>query len=337
MRQSFAPTVSALILLLLAALPAVAQVVSVEPISHDFGDMKQQQTVTTSVTVTNKGAGLLEIQKVEADCGCTIPTLTKTSLGPGESTEIMIEFNSQKFHGKVFKAVHINTNDPLNPLVDVMLTARVHTPLIIDPSTQRLGLGKTLRGETVSKRAVMTATGDMPLVISADKSRQGLFGVKVINNLDGDPKKAALEVTVPKSMSPGRQRDNVRVTTNIAEMPTVDFEVRAWVVQELTYMPDRLNFRFRKEFVQSISLVPYRKPLTFKVTGAECDLPEISLEVLDTMPDEDARVMITGRPISNDDPRAIAAKGRMAGTIKVFTDLENTPVIEIPITYMVRM
>ena len=217
------------------------------------------------------------------------------------------------------------------------LSATVHTPLLIDPVSQRLGFSQSLQGETVSRRAVLTATGDGPLVISADKARKDLFEVKIINNLDGNPKMAAVEVTVPSTMAPGRQRDNVRVTTNIAEFPTLDLEMQAWVVQELTASPARITYRFKKSFQQSVRIAPFRKGIEFKVTSVECDLPEIEIEVIETIANAETKILVKGQPIAKTDERAIKAKGRMAGTIKVHTNLENTPVIEIPVTYMIRM
>ena len=81
--------VNAIFLLVLAALalqlaPAAAQVISVDPMSFDFGDMAQTQTRTGIVTVTNEGAGLLIINEVKAECGCTVPTLEKDNLAPGD-------------------------------------------------------------------------------------------------------------------------------------------------------------------------------------------------------------------------------------------------------------
>jgi hypothetical protein len=337
MRQSIAPVMVALVLVTCAALPVSAQVIKVSPMSHDFGDMKQQETRTTTVTVTNEGAGLLKIEEVKADCGCTVPTLDNDSLAPGESTEIVIEFSSKKFNGPVRKGVRIHTNDPLNPTVDVMIAANVHTALLIDPVSQRLGMSQHLQGEAVSKRAIFTATGDGPLEIAADKSRKGLFDIKVINNLDGDPKQAALEVTAPKTMKAGEHRDNVRVTTNLPDFPTVDFEMKTTVVQELVLSPNRLTFRFKKEFSQSVRVGAFKKGTPFKVTRVECDLPELRVEAIETIPNVETLVQVKGQPIAKTDPRAIAAKGRISGTIKIHTDVDSTPVLEVPITYMVRM
>ncbi len=337
MRQLFSPAVLVLALVVLAQNPAAAQVVSVEPMSYDFGDMKQMQTQIAALTVTNNGAGLLQIAKVEADCGCTVPTLDKTSLAPGESTEIKIEFSSKRFNGKVHKAVHIYTNDQLNPVTDVILTATVFAPLLIDPGNQRLGFKPILIGETSTIRAIFTANGDKPLEISIGKSRKGLFEVKAINNLDGNPMMAALEVTIPSTIGPGHHRDNVRVITNVADFSTADIEIKASIKQELTASPEQLTFRFRKSFKQSIRIAPFRKGLQYKVTRVECDLPELEFEVIETIVNLETKILVKGVPVGKDDPRALASKGRLSGTIKVYTDEQDTPSLEIPVTYMVRM
>ena len=113
--------------------------------------------------------------------------------------------------------------------------------------------------------------------------------------------------------------------------------MQAWVVQELTASPARITYRFKKSFQQSLRIAPFRKGTEFKVTGIECDLPEIELEFLETIVNQETKVLIKGQPIAKTDERAIKANGRMAGTIRVHTNLEHTPVLEIPVTYMIRM
>ncbi|MFT5232468.1 MAG: hypothetical protein ACI9UK_000195 [Candidatus Krumholzibacteriia bacterium] len=317
--------------------PAQAQVIDVEPMSHDFGEMQQQETLTTTVKVTNTGAGLLQIENVEADCGCTIPTLEKYSLGPGESTDVTIEFNSKKFNGNIRKVVHIESNDPLNPIVDIMISAIVHTPLIISPVSQRIGFSQSLRGETPSRRVTFTATGDEPLVISIDNTRKDLFDIEIINSLDGNPKMAAMDVTVRPDMAPGRQRDNVRVATNIPDFETLDIDLQSWISEELVASPQRLNYRFKKSLQQTIRIAPFRDGTTFQILSVDSDLPELEIDFLETIPNQEVKIIIKGHAIDKTDPRAVKVNGRMTGTITIRTNLKNTPQIEIPVTYMVRM
>ena len=333
---------SACFLLVLAALalqqtPAVAQVISVDPLSFDFGDMKQQKTRTATVTVTNEGAKLLRILDVRADCGCTVPTLAKDSLAPGESTQIDIKFNSKKFDGAVVKIVTILSDDPNTPQVDIMIMANVYTTLVIDPIKQRIGFSRSLQGKAMTKHFTFTAVEAPKLEISADKTRQDLFDINVVNGYEGDPQVSILEITVPADMEPGRHRDHARVKTNIEDMPTVDVEMQAWIIQTLITSPEQVSFRYKKKFKQTIRVSPFEKDTEFKVTGADIDLPEISVRVVETIPNAETHVILEGQPISSSDPRAQKLKGHIKGTLTIHTDQSETPVIKVPVTYMVRL
>lgn len=322
---------------LLAALPAAAQVISVTPTTIDFGNMKQNESRDTAVTVTNEGAGLLHIREVDADCGCTIPTLAKKELAPGESTVIDINFNSKKFHGNVLKLVHVYSSDPDQPVVDVILTANVFAPLLVDPANQRTGFSQSAQGERLTNRITFTATELSLLEIEAGRSRKGLFEINCINNFEGNPQVAVMEVTVPEDMPTGRQRDSVRVKTNVEETPYVDIELSCWVVRKLAVSHEAVNFRYQSDLSQKIRLTPFAKGLEFKITGAEVDLPEISVTVDNTIPNLEALVRLSGTAITSDDPRAVKSNGRIEGTLTIHTDLPDLPTIEIPVSYLVRM
>lgn len=337
MRPVSALRLISVLILVVGAACASAQTLTVTPRQIDFGTMKQRQTATATVTLTNDGGGKLIIGKVNADCGCTVPTLNTKELRPGESTKLEIEFNSKKFTGNVFKTVRIESNDPVSPIVDVIISANVTTPLIIDPVSQRVGFARAPQGEVYTRRVTFTATEAELLEITVDGTRQGLFEVAVTNGLDGDPLRAALDVTVPADMPAGRQRDNVRVRTNIPDMPTVDIEMRCWVHQALMVSPAAVNWRFKPEFRSSVRVAATTDDIEFKITGAETDLPEISVEVIETVVNRETLIRLEGSPITKDDGRALAANGRIKGTLTIHTNLEQQPTIEIPITYMVRM
>lgn len=332
-------TVSTILLLaaVALALPATAQVISVTPQSLDMGQMQQMQEKTAQITVSNTGAARLLISDVDADCGCTIPTLTRKELGPGESTVIEVKFNSKRFHGKVLKNVTIHSNDPINPTVDVMLHAEISALLLVDPSSQRVGFSRGVADVDRTHRVTFTATEGGPLEIRCDQTRRRQFQIDVINNLDGNPSVAALDVTLPANSEPGRKRDSARVHTNIEGFETVDISMQGWVVARLGYQPANLKLRYQKEFNTSVRFAPEIDNLHFKITGAECDLPEITVKIEETIPNKETLVRVLGAPVSKEDPRAIARRGRIQGTLTVYTDLEDLPKVEIPITYMVRM
>ena len=326
-----------LALLAVAALPAAGQVIEISPRSYDFGVMKQQESRTTYIEVTNKGAGLLVLQDVHADCGCTVPTLNTRQLAPGESTQIEVRFDSKKFHGNVVKTVQITSNDPRNPVVDFMVTAEVTTPLIVDPANQRVGFTRAPVGTEQRTVATFEATDDVDLEIEAERTRKGVFEVQVVDDLDGNPRKAGLEVVLPRDAPAGRLRDNVRVTTNIPGYETVDFEMSAWRYEALATSPETVNFRFKSRFRQDVRVSPTDDGTEFRITGAEIDLPEITVTVDETIPNEETMIRLTGAPIAKDDPRAVETRGRIEGTLTIHTDLEDLPTLTVPVRYMVRM
>jgi hypothetical protein len=91
----------------------------------DFGTIKQGQLVSKSFVLTNSGKSDLIIRKVKASCGCTAAKPTKSELKPGESTEIVTEFNSAGKSGHQNKSVTIITNDPKSSTVLLTVTGDI--------------------------------------------------------------------------------------------------------------------------------------------------------------------------------------------------------------------
>lgn len=83
--------------------------------NFDFGDIKQGETVEHTFVLSNGGEALLKITDVRASCGCTAAVTEKKELKPGESTKLLVKFNSTGRRGKQNKTVSISSNDPQNP------------------------------------------------------------------------------------------------------------------------------------------------------------------------------------------------------------------------------
>ena len=101
--------------------------------------MNQMEARTVKVKVTNVGAGLLVIEDVHADCGCTVPELKVKSLAAGESTDMTVHFDSKQFSGPQHKLIKITSNDPDRRLVELPLTVDVKAVLVVDPPSERIG------------------------------------------------------------------------------------------------------------------------------------------------------------------------------------------------------
>ena len=177
----------------------------------------------------------------------------------------------------------------------------------------------------------------MPLEITGTKTRKGLFEVEVRNNENGNPNLSVLKISIPEGIPAGRQTDNIRLTTNIEEMAYIDVDMAAWVVNILEAQPPNLNFRYKKDFRRRLIVTPFEHDLEYKLTGVEVDLPGLTAAVDINKGSGISKVLLTGAPIAKTDPRAKKAKGHLKGTLKLFTNLEEQPVIEVPLSYLIRM
>ena len=80
----------------------------------DFGVIEQGEKISHVYKFTNTGTEPLIIKNAKGSCGCTVPQWPKAPLAPGETAEMLVEFNSKGKMGKQNKRVTItaNTNPP---------------------------------------------------------------------------------------------------------------------------------------------------------------------------------------------------------------------------------
>jgi hypothetical protein len=87
-----------------------ADSISIFPKEYDFGKVLSDSHYSYLVKITNTGDEVVKLVKIKATCGCTIPMLKKNILGPGESTELTVKFDSGLFRGGQRKFVYIFTD-----------------------------------------------------------------------------------------------------------------------------------------------------------------------------------------------------------------------------------
>lgn len=89
----------------------------VEP-EFDFGKVNEGEKVQHVYKYTNTGTEPLIISNAKGSCGCTVPKWDKEPLAPGESAEIVVEFNSKNKKGKRNQKVTITANtDPIRTFI----------------------------------------------------------------------------------------------------------------------------------------------------------------------------------------------------------------------------
>ncbi len=105
---------------------SIAPKLVIDRTNHDFGRINEGNSVETTFQITNSGKKMLNIRDTRGNCGCTVSSLAKKDIGPGESASMTVKFNSSGRRGRQYKTVTIFSNDPLSPTQMISIRAEVN-------------------------------------------------------------------------------------------------------------------------------------------------------------------------------------------------------------------
>ncbi len=103
--------------------------ISVEPLSYDFGNVKLGEVVKTGFLIKNLTSQEQEILNVTTSCGCTKAEINKKNLAPGKEAKLKVIFDSG-VHGKSGlgennRIVYLKFKDPKIDEIEIKVRAMV--------------------------------------------------------------------------------------------------------------------------------------------------------------------------------------------------------------------
>ena len=329
--------------LVVMAPPVAAQghpAISIEPMELDFGTMDQFQAESADITIRNVGDAPLHLGKIEATCGCTVATLQVETLAPGQSTELTITFSSQKYQGKQLKYIKVNSDDPFHGVVDIAIRADIHTALTIMPPSEILSFRRLPVGVAQAETLRFSTEDVAELTVEPVRFRRELFDVSIEDTESGDPREKIVVISVRPDAPLGSFREIVSFNTNVPKRASVNIEAGGAVVAPVVLDPEKLNMRYlqRNEIVSRTFKVKIQRGFDIDVTGAEIDLPGFAVKKIEPNPAlNQVVVTIEGAPLPINDERAVSAKGRIKGTLRVFTDHPDYPELSASVMYLLKL
>lgn len=78
---------------------------------HNFGTLKEGETIVFSFRFRNKGTGSLSLTKVEPTCGCLSVQYKREDIASEEDASVDVIFNTTGEWGNQIKSVNIETSD----------------------------------------------------------------------------------------------------------------------------------------------------------------------------------------------------------------------------------
>lgn len=195
---------------------------------YDFGDVQEGNIVKHEFVVKNTGDDVLEIKRVRASCGCTAAKPEKNRLAPGESTTIMVEFNSEDRGGIQRKHIYVNSNDPETPelrlsfMCNVLKKEEVTSELggpKLKLSRNQHNFGIVNEGEVVSAELEFRNSGSELLKISEVKSSCGCTAT-VLSKKELKPGETGkIKIKLDTSEREGKITRTVTILSNDPQQP----------------------------------------------------------------------------------------------------------------------
>lgn len=214
---------------------ANAQIVA-EPAAVDLGRQPQQRVAEGKVTLINTGKEAVTIFAVQPDCSCTVGTLEKQTLEPGERTELTINVETRVYQGEITRQLTLRTSagDVLVP-VKVLITPYEYWSL----RPPFLTLAPSSRDKEMSGEVVLDYLGTQAVDVTAVESAEPWIGGAVERR---GGKTFAVKLTKKAGAPAGHHMVKLTALTTDAVNPRVAFNVFMTVTSLVSVKPSPLIF-----------------------------------------------------------------------------------------------
>ncbi len=90
----------------------------------DYGTIENGSNGERVFSFTNTGNADLIITNVKSSCGCTIPKKPEDPIAPGESSEIVVRYDTNRV-GPFRKTITVSTNQENDPIIALKIKGTV--------------------------------------------------------------------------------------------------------------------------------------------------------------------------------------------------------------------
>lgn len=203
--------------------------------SVDFGELREGERGVRKIRLDNQGPEPLAVLGYTEDCACLRVDFSRGEIPPGESAEITISFMLNRGSGRVDKTVEIRTNDRVEPVKKITITAVVRPNFIFEPDMLRFG--EVPAGARVVREVLMRSVDGKPFAIRQARCSVPLIEISSVAR--GDTARLTVTLQAPRVLSP--LAASIEILTD--DPPRwQSYVVEATIVGRLVATPSPINF-----------------------------------------------------------------------------------------------
>ncbi len=283
--------------------------------AHDAGRVAPGASIGHRFRFRNASETELTIDRLRSGCGVSARLVGPNALPAGATGAIAVTLDTAQLSGDFRATVTVHSNDPARRTLELVLSGVLDAAVTADPPT--LYAGEISRGARLRQEVALTVRDTSTAIEAVDTD-----GVPLTVERAGG--RIALRVAPAAPL--GRFDGELRIHTTNASQPVVRVPVAGIVRPPLVASPPQLELGIDGTEGQVLVFNHAGGPV--RLTAAEWDPPLGRVEIETLRPG--VRYRLRAVP-----ERPLAAAGGTA-VLRVRTDLDSQPVLEVPLAWQAR-
>lgn len=279
---------------------------------HDFGAVARGSKAEYAFEFENIYEEDVHVASVRSSCGCTTPTVTKSTLKTWEKSSVLVSYNTRSFLGEKGATVTVVFDRPYYAEVQLIVTGHIRGDVVFDPG--ELDFGEVASAQPAEKTVKVSYAGRSTWHIVDVRSANEHVEVELTETQRSGGRVAYdMLVRLKPDFPPGFFQDQLTIVTDDQKRQTIPLTIRGNVASLLTVSPASLFLGSLEpgETVTKQLFVKGQQP--FKVVNIKCGDKAFEFKA---PPDEKKTLHVISVTY-----KAGPASGRVSETIEIETDL----------------
>ncbi len=204
--------------------------------TFDFGARDASEVVEHTFTLKNSGTTDLVISAIRPACGCTAANLTRQTIPHGESAELSAKLTLAGRNGEVQKPILIESNDPANPALQLVMKGKVVNEFTMTPSI--MTLRQTAPDQHAAGSIILSSNGTPFRITKAEA-----FPSSIQVRADPMPDGLSYQISAVFRKTPESDPHPALITlqTDNPRKPTLEIPATIVLQKKILVAPERLQ------------------------------------------------------------------------------------------------
>lgn len=206
--------------------------------TYNFGEVMDGAKVEHDFEIYNDGAVVLQILSVRAGCGCTA-TESDRKIEPGKKGKVHVTFDTRGKGKNARTSVSVQTNDPMNPLIELRMEGSAKQLIEMSPSGEvRFGRLEIDKNAPAKVKVTSNLSKPIKLELMPSGAQADAFKVSVSEIKPG--KEFEVTVTPQPPFPEGSVTADLQFATGAAEPPTVNIRASMYNPPAIECLPESI-------------------------------------------------------------------------------------------------